>query len=204
MFFNAYEAPSNTNYYLYREEFPTILRWHLFDFRLICALGVLGMILSYFKRPRAHLVYIFLFVLGISVILFHIQSRFRLPAAPYFIIFSSYAISYILERLKARQYLKTGFLLAVMIVFYIAIRPDLTYAGFRKASPAIRNCDRTNLADAYIDSYRTSNDIDMLGLAMRQVDLLLKQDSRDPVAGRLKDYIYYMQDSYKETINEND
>ncbi|MBU1061219.1 MAG: glycosyltransferase family 39 protein [Candidatus Omnitrophica bacterium] len=200
MFFNGYEAPSNTNYYLYREEFKTILRVPLFNFQLICAFGVLGLLLSLFGQKRPHIAYIFLVVLSISVILFHIQSRFRLPAVPFFIIFCSYAIYFIFDKIKKKAFMKSAVTIALLLVFYISIKPDLTYAGFRAKENKIRPNDRANLAVAYVDSY--SKNPQNLKRALRQCDLAIKDARRFYIAYRIKGYIYFLKRKFSDSIYE--
>jgi len=200
MFFNGYEAPSNTNYYLYREEFPTILRWPLFNFRFIGALAILGIFLSLFRERRPNLLYIFLIVLSGSVILFHIQSRFRLPAVPFFIVFSSYSIYFIFDKLRKRAFLKSIALVGFTLIFYIILKPDLTYAGFRPRGETIRNIDRTNLAVAYIDSDK--EDPSNLKRALKQCDLAIKDDRKFSLGYRIKGYIYFLEKRYSASIDE--
>lgn len=202
MFFNGYEAPSNTNYYLYRQEFPTILKWPLFNFQLICALGILGIFTSLFRQERPYLLYIFLTVLSGSVILFHIQSRFRLPAAPIFIIFASYFIYFIFDEVRRKNYFKSAVFLLLAIFFYIALKPDLTYAGFRHKRDKIRSIDRTNLAAAYLDHYKKHKDKKALDIALRQCGLALKEERGSSRAYMIRGYIYFLEGRYNDSIDE--
>ncbi|MBU0759980.1 MAG: glycosyltransferase family 39 protein [Candidatus Omnitrophica bacterium] len=202
MFLNGYEAPSNTNYYLYREEFPTILRMSLFSFRLVCALAIIGIFISIIKRRRAGLAYIFITILSASVILFHIQSRFRLPAVPFFIMFAAYAVYYIFEKIKARDYRVSLFAVATLALLYIILAPDLTYAGFRPKGGRIRFLDRTNLALSYIDDYEKDKEPCSLEAALRQCDLVLAYDRRYPTAYRIKGYVYFQEKEYKTSVRE--
>ncbi len=202
MFFNGYEAPSNTNYYLYKEEFLTVLRLPLFSFRLIFALGILGILLSLFKRKRPYLAYIFLIVLSGSVILFHIQSRFRLPAVPFFIMFCSYAIYFIFDKIKQRDFIKSAAIVALAIFFYIILRPDLTYAGFRHKGDRIRAVDRTNLALAYIDDYKEHRDNEVLKAALKQCNLAIEKGKGSDIPYTVRGYVYFLKNRYDDSINE--
>ena len=202
MFFNAYEAPSNTNYYLYKEEFPTILRWPLFNFRVICAFGITGFLLSLFMAEKPYLAYIFIIVLSGSVILFHIQSRFRLPAVPFFIIFSSYSSYYLFDKIKKKDILKSLAITGLVICLYIVLKPDLTYAGFRKEGEKIRAIDRTNLAMAYIDDYERNGRNESLRLALNQCDLAIKEERRSYIPYSIEGYIYMLENRFDSSIDE--
>ncbi|MBU4149148.1 MAG: glycosyltransferase family 39 protein [Candidatus Omnitrophica bacterium] len=196
MFFNGYEAPSNTNYYLYREEFPTVLRLPLFSFQFVCALFIIGIILSVIKRQKAGLAYVFIAVLSGSVMLFHIQSRFRLPAIPFFIMFASYGAYHIFETIKNRNYKNLLVITAILIFLYVILEPDLTYAGFRPKEDRVRFFDRTNLAMSYADSYANEGEPHALDLAMRQCDLSIKDNRRFATGYRVRGYIQLLKQNY--------
>jgi len=202
MFFNGYEAPSNTNYYLYREEFPTILRWPIFSFRFICCLGVSGLLLSLFAHKRPYLVYIFFIVLGGSVILFHVLSRYRMPVAPFFIIFSSYAIHFIFDKMRHRAFMKAIVIVAASICLYMVLKPDLTYAGFRPRGEKIRSIDRTNLALAYIDNYKIHREEKDLEAALRQCNLAIEKESPSYIPYAVKAQVYFLENRFIDSVNE--
>jgi len=203
MFFNGYEAPSNTNYYLYRSEFPTILRWPFFNFRFICGLALIGFFLSLSRLYKPHLAYIFFIVLSISLILFHILSRYRLPVVPYFIMFASYAVYFIFNMLLRRRLLKSVAIILTAIFFYVIFKPDLTYAGFRdKFHDKIRPTDRTNLALAYIEDYKKFNREEMLDLALGQCRIALAKDKTSYVPYCIRGYIYFLEERLAESKAE--
>ncbi|MDO8602960.1 MAG: glycosyltransferase family 39 protein [Candidatus Omnitrophota bacterium] len=203
MFFNGYEAPSNTNYYIYREEFPTALRWPLFSFQFVCALGILGVFLSLFMKPaRPYIAYIFFLVLSVSVILFHIQDRFRLVVVPFFIIFASYSIYIIIQGIRNSAYLKPAIGIIISVFLYILIRPDLTYGGFRTGQSKIRPNDRTNLALSYVNAYEKEKSSNLLKLAFRQCNLALKEANSFYVPYLIKGRVYFLEGRLISSINE--
>lgn len=202
MFFNSYEFPSNTNYYLYREESRTLLKWPLFNFRFICAAGIAGLFLSFFKKRRPWLAYIFLAVLSLQVILFHIQARYRLPVVPFFIIFCSYGIYCIFEEIKKRRFVRTAVIVGMAIFFYVILKPDLTFGGFTEKGQQIRAIDRTNLALACLDEYRTNKSAELLNAALKQCNLIIKTDRDYYTAYRIKGYIYLEKKYYNAAVKE--
>ena len=202
MFFNAYEAPSNTNYYLYRDEFPTVLRWPLFSYRFVCGLGIIGIFLAFSKKEKPFLLFIFFAALAGSVILFHIQSRFRLPCTPFFIIFASFALYQVFRSIMDKHFLKCAAILAVAVFFYIILKPDLTYAGFRNPKDKIRPMDRTNLALAYIETYKKQKDINLLNLALTQARLALKEEASYYLEHSIEGEIYFLENRLLDSVNE--
>ena len=202
MFFNGYEVPANANYYLYRQEFSTILRMMFLDFRLICGLGILGVMISLFRKRKPLLIYIFLTVLSMSVILFHIQSRYRLPAVPFFIIFASYAIYSTLDYVRRRRPLESIALIILAALLYVALKPDLTYAGFRSGGYIIRAQDRINLALAYIDDYKRHKNNDALSEALRQCNIAVAQERNSCIPYSMKAHIYFLEQDFSASVNE--
>jgi tetratricopeptide (TPR) repeat protein len=202
MFFNGYEAPSNTNYYLYREEFPTLLRWPLFDFRIVGCLGLLGLFLSLFRVEKPLLSYVFISVLSFSVILFHIQARFRLPSVPFFIMFGSYAVSVFLENMKNRRFYRLAFMFVFLALLYVFFRPDLTYSGYREKGDKIRSIDRTNLALAYINEYEKTGRHDSLEKALKQCGLAMnREEESGDMPYLIKGYICFLKGDYDSSEN---
>jgi len=110
-FFHGYEIPNNMDPYFSRE-WSWILRLLLWNrllflpFGLIAPLGLLGIALWYRGRLRrsergrqvASLLILFGTSYAISVILFFVNARFRLPTVPVFIVFAALAVDYLLGR----------------------------------------------------------------------------------------------------------
>jgi len=148
MFFNGYEIPSNLNYYLIKE-WPSVLKIPLFSFSLIVPFALLGIFLSLSRREwLLHLVF---FVLSFSVILFHIQARYRLPSVPFFILFSSYAFVWLGEQLK-RQKGPLLFAMFLIISFFTFLtKTDTTYGLSAGPKDPIRVADYLNIGSSYSD-----------------------------------------------------
>ncbi len=102
-FLNDLEAASNLSIYLYLES--SRLLPNLFcHFSLFSSLGLIGVVLAIRNKERLFLLYSFLGCLILSVILFHIVSRFRLPVTPFFILFAAYAVGRIINWWSKRNY----------------------------------------------------------------------------------------------------
>ncbi|NQT46812.1 MAG: glycosyltransferase family 39 protein [Candidatus Omnitrophica bacterium] len=149
MFFNGYEVPANLNYYLFKE-WPSILQRPFFNFTFISPLAILGIFLS-LKTKRETLLYIFFFVLSGSVILFHIQARYRLPVVPFFIIFASYAVVWLIRQLRCRKWGYIFMSTVVLVSLYSFVKPDPTYGLSYKANDLIRDTDYSMAAHSYFN-----------------------------------------------------
>ncbi len=91
LFFWGYEAPQNVNYYLFRE-FSTVLKLPLFPFWIVVPLGLLGIVLAARGGRRNLHLLLFMASYHLSITLFYIISRFRLPILPPLIVFAAYAL----------------------------------------------------------------------------------------------------------------
>lgn len=113
LFLNGYEISNNQ--YIYRfGDYSPLLRVLLFrvgetrllrfalPFGIICPLGISGLLLS-MRNRRASLVRFFLFSYTASVIGFFVCSRYRTPLYPIFILFASFALFSLGEKLTHRE-----------------------------------------------------------------------------------------------------
>jgi len=107
-YINAFEIESNLSIYQNRKYslIFRILVWIFgiaFPFGLVFPLSILGMF-WYRKRWRdVYLLYYIIIFYSLSVVIFFVTSRFRIPVVPFFIIFTAYAIIHLIERLKINK-----------------------------------------------------------------------------------------------------
>lgn len=140
-FFNDFETPTNISVYLYRE-FSGFLPRLLNHFAIFSSLGLVGIVLAVKNRKDAFLLYAYAFSMALGVVLFLIEDRYRLPAVPYYIIFSAYTIDTIFAKVECRQYrdaLLTA--LACVILFFSFLET--------KGLVRIREQDYNNIAGGY-------------------------------------------------------
>ena len=95
-FWWGYEVPQNVNYYLFMK-YSRILRLPLFPFWLIAPLGLVGVIASIIKRRGNLVLYLFSSSYYISIVIFFILSRFRLPIMVGLIPFAGFCLCYFYE-----------------------------------------------------------------------------------------------------------
>ncbi len=141
-YFNDLEGASNLSIYLYLEN-SGILPFLLSHFSLFSALGMMGIVLAIRNREKIFLLYAYLACLILSVLLFHVVSRFRIPSAPFLILFSAYAVGRACTWWSQRQFKPIAiFVMAFLVLFYGLRAPE----DFTK----IRYVDYCNWSYAYI------------------------------------------------------
>ncbi len=129
-FWNSYEIESNKSLYFF-SRWSSLLRLLLWDhllrfpFGIICPLAILGMILNAKNWKRYFLLYAFVLSYMLSVILFFVTSRFRLPVIPFLIIFASYSIYWLVDKIRNKQTRPFLVSLAILIPFFLITNSNL-------------------------------------------------------------------------------
>jgi len=113
-FFNDLEAASNLSIYLYLES-SKLLPHLLSHFSLFSSLGLIGIVLAIRNREKLFLLYSFLGCLILSVVLFHVVSRFRGPVVHFFVVLAAYAVGWIISWLGQRKFKSLGIVAIVFI-----------------------------------------------------------------------------------------
>jgi hypothetical protein len=141
-FFNDFETPTNTSVYLYREHSP-VLRGLLNHFAIFSSLGLAGIVLAVKNGKKAFLLYTYVLLLTLAVILVNIVDRYRLPAVPYYVIFSGYTLDAILSWIEQKKYRNA---VAVSLICGGLFYGFMDTRGLVR----IRDIDYANLASAYM------------------------------------------------------
>jgi tetratricopeptide (TPR) repeat protein len=132
-FLRKEELPLNVDYSLSRTFLP-IFRLPFITFGFIAPFALLGIILSLKRKTGLLLLLLFMVSLGLSVTIFFVTARYRVPAVPFLIICSSYALYSFGEMLRAKEIKEVTIYGTVLIVSFIGINYDFTF--FARPSPA--------------------------------------------------------------------
>ena len=129
-FWNSYEIESNQDLY-FSSRWSPLLRLLLWDwilripFGIIGPLSILGMILNAKFWKRYFLIYAFILSYMFSVILFFVTSRFRLPVIPFLVLFASFSIYWLVEKIRSREYRPLRRSLLVLVALFIIVNSNL-------------------------------------------------------------------------------
>jgi Flp pilus assembly protein TadD/4-amino-4-deoxy-L-arabinose transferase-like glycosyltransferase len=122
LFMGGYEISENPNIYYFWSHPRNILKpllWKKiisFPGGILLPLAWLGIFLAFREWKRLSLVLGFIFSHMLSVILFFVNTRFRLPVIPFMLIFSTFAILEIIEDGKIKKKLILTFLGVMLII----------------------------------------------------------------------------------------
>lgn len=149
LFWHGVEIPRNTDLYAAAEYSPLLrlLLWKYglaFPFGLVSALALLGAAYVLLKperrTPAAYLVLLFAGVYMLSVVLFFVTGRYRLPAVPCLLLLAAYGACTLAGLRRRPLYLSAGALAALLLI---------TNAGTAATSPPVAAFHHYSLAAVY-------------------------------------------------------
>jgi len=132
---NAYEVPDNLNYH-FLKKYSSLLNLPLLHYGIIFPLAMAGIFFS-LKEWRKYLLLYFLSTSYIIFLLsFFITSRYRIPLAPYLILFSSFGLFRLWHFLKKKNYNAVFFFLLLfsLTFFYSNMDPEKERKRFEAQS----------------------------------------------------------------------
>lgn len=100
---NRLEVPNTESFYFAREH-ASVLRLPLFTFFSVLPLGLLGIGFRRSRKSGRILVDLFLLSTLITLSAFYVTARYRLPAAPFLIVYAAQAAIMLWEKAKAARF----------------------------------------------------------------------------------------------------
>jgi len=147
LFWNGYEIRNNKDIY-FALKFTPVLDWiHRFwNFRVLAPLGLLGIVLAMLCRRSAEVLWLGLGVGAhmVSVVLFFVCDRYRLPVAPMLIVFAAAASTILWRWAKERRWRPLGPAVAALTVLAVLVN-----VRWFDMSPAVPYKDLWNVANCY-------------------------------------------------------
>jgi tetratricopeptide (TPR) repeat protein len=138
LFWNGNELSNNRDFYFFARSTPILklLIWRgiiYFPFGLIVPLAILGIFFSHRERKKVVVLEIFLFFYMLSIILFFVTARYRVPLIPICILFFAYAVDRLILQIKRRRYFE--FLKYAGVFLLICIPVNLRIPGYSESNP---------------------------------------------------------------------
>lgn len=163
---NAYEVPDNLNYQFIKN-FSSALSLPLLHYGVIFPLAVTGIIFSFTSWRRYLLLYLITASYIIFLLLFFITSRYRIPLAPFLILFASFALYRFRYFVKKKNYYAIAFFLILFSFTFVFsnIVPEKEKKRFEAQSH-----------DALGSAYYQTNDLDAAIKEFETAAFLLPQN----------------------------
>ncbi len=140
LFLNGNELSNNQDIYFLAAKDGIlkglIWKWVIFfPFGIVLPLALLGMALSYRQFKDTLVLLLFVFVYALSIILFFVTTRYRVPVLPFLVIFCAYAVDWFSVKLRERRFSALGkFLLALIL---ISIPANLDIPGYKGSGSGV-------------------------------------------------------------------
>lgn len=123
---SAYEFPNNQSIKTY-QSFSPLLRIPLLNFGIVIALAILGFIIAP-KQKTTKAALLFLLTYSLTTILFFVPARYRMPLIPLLLIFAAYAIFWIIQELRSKNYKKIALSGGLIVFIFGFVHTDLLNA----------------------------------------------------------------------------
>lgn len=126
LLFNKDEISDNYQYAYYKR-FSRIVSNSPANFLFIASLGLLGMVLSIRNWKGLSLLYIFIISYSLSIVIFFVISRYRLPMTPVLTIFAASALYWFWIKISERRYLLLLPSIALLSLFAVFVGKDIPW-----------------------------------------------------------------------------
>ncbi len=136
LFWNSFEISNNQDIYFFRR-YSSLIRILPVGFWIIGPLSLVGILLSLKSWRKYFLVLTFVLSYSFSVLLFFVNSRFRLPVLPFLIVLSSFVLIQLFGYLKGSSFKKLFLSMALLVLFFFLCNSNLYHL------------DKTNFAQSY-------------------------------------------------------
>jgi tetratricopeptide (TPR) repeat protein len=138
LFWNGNELSNNKDFYFFARSTSILklLIWRFiiyFPFGLFAPLALVGIILSHKAKKDILILEIFLLVYMITVILFFVTERYRIPVLPVLILFAAYALDRFTSMIKQSKIFELGKYLLILLVILILVNIEIP--GYSSANP---------------------------------------------------------------------
>ncbi|NOY05370.1 MAG: tetratricopeptide repeat protein, partial [Chlorobi bacterium] len=146
LFWNAAEIDQlGLSIDFFRQEFSTLLRLPLVGFGSIAVIGLAGLILAIRRKKLPVTILIFLVGYVLSIVLFFVSGRLRLPLAPVLILLVAYALVNVYVFIADKSWKELAFLVLTAVLAGIP-----TYALQVTPKPDFSN-EYSRMGQAYFD-----------------------------------------------------
>ncbi len=129
-FWKGYEISNNQNVYLSKDSsslFNLLLGKFViyFPFGLVGPLSILGLLICLKDLRKYLLLYLFILSYSISVVMFFVCARYRMPVIPFLIMFGSFFVWWIFQKVKNKEFSKLMISLSLVAILLMTVNTGL-------------------------------------------------------------------------------
>jgi len=159
IFWNGIEVSNNQNIYFFRRysRLLSTLMWRRvvsFPFGIVAPLALIGMAISLGMWRRYFLLYLFVIAYGLSVVLFFVTSRHRLPTVPVLLLFAGAAVWWLAEKVLRQEWGKVAGFTILFVLLAVAANVPVAGVDVGNFAQSHFNMGNVFLRDGELDRAR--------------------------------------------------
>ncbi|MFH1867958.1 MAG: tetratricopeptide repeat protein [Candidatus Omnitrophota bacterium] len=119
LYINKYEIFDNADLYIYRNKIPIfriMLMLPFLTFLFVGSLGLAGMVVAVPRFKQIAPFYIFVITYTVSIMLYFVNARYRLPFVMAMAVFSGYFIAWFIDKIRQKNYKLIAFSFGLLMV----------------------------------------------------------------------------------------
>ncbi len=120
LFWNKVEVHDMPEVLYFQDSLP-LFKFPFLPFSVISALGIAGLIILLRSGKNRSIVCLFLGTSYVSILLFYLNSRYRIPIVPVVILLASYFIVWVSREISQKRFKNTTIMFAVALATFILI-----------------------------------------------------------------------------------
>lgn len=122
-FWSRWEIANNQDPRFVTENFTPVVGLLPLSFAMVGPLGLLGLVLSFRRARRLFPLWGFVLVYMVSVVLFFVTARFRVPVVPVLMVLGAHALLWCVGAVRGRQWRSLAAAAGVLIVAAVLVAP---------------------------------------------------------------------------------
>jgi len=130
LLFNAIEISNNKNIYFAAQDSRILTSSRSIGFWLYAPLGILGFLIFYKRSINDKLIVWFVILYSLSIILFFVTARYRVPLIPLLIIFGVGAVDWIIDRFRLKEF--KALIVPCIILMFLFVLVDINWPNLQK------------------------------------------------------------------------
>jgi tetratricopeptide (TPR) repeat protein len=120
---SSYEFPNNQSIKTY-QSFSPFMRIPILNFGLVMVLASIGLFITPRTKP-VQAARLYLIFYSLTIILFFVPARYRMPLVPILIVFAAYTVFWVVKHITAKQYKKIGLVMVICALGLVFVYSDI-------------------------------------------------------------------------------
>jgi len=156
LYWNEVEVPHDFDYYFFKHNGWT-LGFPLFSFILIAPLALGGIFLSLENWRKTLFIYMIIASHFLSLLIFYVYSRIRLPVVPFLIIMAAFCVWRLYKLALSRKLIKLAKTCTIIVLAFLFVRLPVVRTSFATGHHMVASAYlRNNELDKAIEEFKKS------------------------------------------------